>query len=149
MYIDSLWKLQNFKGPKIIYLNTETPKIINDAIAWGKKNNWQILYNPLQIDIFKSKGAKYDNGLFVLKSIDYTFHHHYNLLEYISQIINYSDLMSCNAFVCTQASNTCRIFDELRATIGGKPSSYFADISEETCNRIPCVDNDDIKSFDW
>lgn len=140
------------KGKKYIYLNTETPRVLNDAFNWGKTNGWNILYSPLQIKIFKLKGAKYldDNDeKFIDKSINYWFHYTHNKFEYISQIINYSDLLSCNTFICTLASNTCRVLDELRATIGGKPSTLFADISEETCNKVPCLFNQDIKTFQW
>lgn len=60
--------------------------------------------------------------------------------EYASMLINLSDLMQCDLFVCTLMSNYCRLLDELRATIGRKPQALFADLSIESCSNPPCYE---------
>lgn len=58
--------------------------------------------------------------------------------QYLLMITNLVDFMKCNAFVCTLASNYCRLLDELKATIGHKPNALFADISKESYSNPPC-----------
>lgn len=60
-------------------------------------------------------------------------------LEYISMLLNLYYSLRCEAWVCTLASNSCRIIDQLRATIGGKANRHFADLSVETCHHPPCL----------
>lgn len=64
-------------------------------------------------------------------------------LEYISMLLNLYYSLRSEAYVCTLASNSCRIIDEMRATLGAKANRYFADLSIETCARPPCMDVDD------
>lgn len=69
-------------------------------------------------------------------------------LEYISMLLNLYYSLRSEAYVCTLASNSCRIIDEMRATLGGKANRFYADLSIETCARPPCLDeNDPILSF--
>lgn len=64
-------------------------------------------------------------------------------LEYISMLLNLYYSLRSEAYVCTLASNSCRIIDEMRATIGGKANRFYADLSIETCPHPPCMDADD------
>ena len=45
--------------------------------------------------------------------------------EYLSMLLNLQLSTQCDAWVCTLASNWCRLMDELRVTIGGKASFLF------------------------
>lgn len=165
-------------------IGTETPSVLKEAIQWGYKNNWTIVYNPIQIEIFKNKStytgiditrninASHDidsisisNGteaslktslkdmyLNQILNVNATnnFFKISTKLEYLSMIVNLSDLMKCSiGFVCTLASNYCRILDEFRAILAMKGHVDFADISLETCSKPPCVGNEHIKSFSW
>lgn len=53
--------------------------------------------------------------------------------EYLSMVLNLQFSLRSSAWVCTLASNSCRLIDELRATIAGKAHHLFADLSEESC----------------
>jgi hypothetical protein len=68
--------------------------------------------------------------------------------EYLSMFINLSELMKCDAYVCTLRSNYCRLLDEFRATIGEKPWADLADLSIETCGHPPCINGQNITNFD-
>jgi hypothetical protein len=69
-------------------------------------------------------------------------------LEYISMLLNLYYSLRSEAYVCTLKSNSCRIIDEMRATVGAKANRFFADLSIETCSKPPCIDmTDRILSF--
>jgi hypothetical protein len=69
-------------------------------------------------------------------------------LEYISMLLNLYYSLRSEAYVCTLRSNSCRIIDELRATVGGKANRFYADLSIESCPHPPCLDStDEIASF--
>jgi hypothetical protein len=67
--------------------------------------------------------------------------------EYLSMLLNLHYLIKAEVYICTLASNFCRIVDELRATIGGHADKLFVDLSKETCHQVPCYQ--DIQDFDW
>ena len=64
-------------------------------------------------------------------------------LEYISMLVNLYYSLRSEGYVCTLKSNSCRIIDEMRATVGGKANRFYADISIESCPAPPCLDSDD------
>ena len=110
-----------------IFLSTEDPDVINEANQWSIENKWKIYYTNL---------------------IDKTSFIHNNELEYLSMLLNLEYSLKCSAYVCTLASNSCRIIDELRATIGGKANKHYADLSIETCYNPPCIGSKDITFID-
>jgi hypothetical protein len=194
-------KSSDSKYTGTIFLGTETPQVLEEAIAWGKQHNWRILYNPKQLEIFRSKGVAYDyssdkfyyahqivrsppanhhhykppprshpvvpsesskTGIIRTKfdkhrpharrlalDIPKEFYKEYTDIDYIMMITNLADLMSCNAFVCTLKSNYCRLLDEFRALIAMKASALFADLSEETCRKPPCIGPEDLIDFEF
>jgi hypothetical protein len=160
----SLWadrvRLGHFKSddkPTII-LGTETPHILVEAVHWGRKHGWNIVYNKIVLDIFREKGvdlAKHLShpslrGIFN-QSVEMDQSKHIPM-EYFSMIANLADLMQCDMFVCTLASNYCRMLDELRVAIGDRASSPFVDLSPETCSDPPCglaFGEEELKSFSW
>lgn len=146
-----VWELSSMTGKPEIVVSTESPSALSDAITWGRANNWDVLYNAILLRLFERKGIKlFRNGTFgrIYREEDIQFYHDYHRVEYIAQVIGYAEMMQCNAFVCTLASNSCRILDELRATIAAKPFAYYADISNETCHHSKCYSND-IGWFEW
>lgn len=51
-----LWNRADLKkNKKFIFLGTETETVIDEAKAWGAANNWTILVNSLQQQIFQTK----------------------------------------------------------------------------------------------
>lgn len=69
-------------------------------------------------------------------------------LEYLSMLLNVHYLVRAGAYVCTLASNFCRVIDELRATVGAKADRVFVDLSHETCHHDPpCISA--VSDFDW
>mmetsp|Transcript_15720 Transcript_15720/g.31748 ORF Transcript_15720/g.31748 Transcript_15720/m.31748 type:complete len:98 (+) Transcript_15720:1-294(+) len=60
-------------------------------------------------------------------------------MEYFSYLLHLQDLIRCRSFICTLASNYCRLVDELRATVGGKANAFYADLSLESCAAPPCI----------
>lgn len=44
------------QSKKVIFFGTETPSIVSDAIAWGMESGWTVLFNPLQLEIFRRTG---------------------------------------------------------------------------------------------
>jgi hypothetical protein len=61
-------------------------------------------------------------------------------LEYLSILLNLYYSLRCEAWVCTLASNSCRVVDEMRVTIGGKANRHFADLSKESGVNPPCIE---------
>lgn len=64
-------------------------------------------------------------------------------LEYLSMMLNLYYSVRSEAYVCTMRSNSCRIIDEMRTTVGAKANRFFADISVESCPHPPCLDHED------
>lgn len=165
------------KVQRTIFLGTETPQVIEEAEIWQKDHNWKIMYNPLQIEIFNktdSDRGSHHNRYHPRRqhpsiyrklrgTVDLMIKRFRNQnissssspsqtrsdYEFLHMIINLADLMKCNAFVCTLMSNYCRLLDEFRAVVAAKPHALFADLSQETCARPPCIGPDHIQSFDW
>jgi len=72
--------------------------------------------------------------------------------EYLSMLLNMEYAMQCDSWICTLASNACRMIDELRATTAGKADKPFADLSTESCKEMsnlnPCFENGE-RDFGW
>ena len=154
-----------------IFIGSEDPDIIQEAYEWGRRHRVNVfftnLFNRSQVSArldFQAannirsdcKGCGYsmvgEKTERIQKSSNTTsplpiVSHH--PLEYLSMIINLFYLLTCDAWVCTLKSNYCRLVDELRATVGGKANRFFADLSEETCSRPPCLGGENITTFDW
>lgn len=128
---------------KTIFLGTEDPSVIEFAHDWGLRRGWRILYTTLFDRA--SVSARLDADSLSMNS-SLVRHHD---LEYLSILLNVELLLRCDAWVCTLASNFCRIIDELRATVGLKANRVFADLSAETCSKPPCVSGEHITNFGW
>lgn len=149
-----------------------------DALDWGEKRKWDVLYNPLLIDQLLATGQTVDIkriGIYMYgiimamyfnifyKCLDKTSTNSTRkevpqfmtskkglpLLEYASNLLTLIDLLQCDSFVCTLSSNYCRILDEYRAMLAAKPGSFFADLSAESCWDPPCVGPSKFKWMGW
>jgi hypothetical protein len=117
-----------------IMLSTDDPTVIRQADEFSQKNAWKVVYTNL-FDRGKQTArlSWQDQHKKGTKAV-------HDDLEYISMLLNLEYSIRCEAWVCTMASNSCRIIDELRATIGGKANRHYADMSKETCEHPPCID---------
>jgi hypothetical protein len=116
-----------------LFVTTEDPVVLKQAEAFGAQNNWRIVYTNL-FDRAKQTAVKtwdeqHKRGTVAV----------HDDLEYLSMLLNLEQALQCEAWVCTLASNSCRIMDELRTTVAAKSNRYFADLSTETCEDPPCV----------
>jgi hypothetical protein len=118
-----------------LFITTEDPAVLAEATAWAKETGWTIAYTNLfdraSQTAYKTWDEQHKRGSRAV----------HDDLEYISMLLNLQYALQCEAWVCTLASNSCRVMDELRATIGGKANRHFADLSAETCNDPPCIEN--------
>ena len=124
-----------------IYLATDNKSVLAEALEWGKKNRFDIKFSVLLPDVLSYAGVGYGPGTVKFHPRREGYAHH--PLEYLSVLVNLNDMMKCGAYVCTLASNFCRLLDELRATIGGKAQAVFADIGS-SCNNggKPCLNGE-------
>eukprot|EP00607_Mallomonas_marina_P003583 CAMPEP_0182439738 /NCGR_PEP_ID=MMETSP1167-20130531/86616_1 /TAXON_ID=2988 /ORGANISM="Mallomonas Sp, Strain CCMP3275" /LENGTH=302 /DNA_ID=CAMNT_0024633499 /DNA_START=499 /DNA_END=1404 /DNA_ORIENTATION=- len=126
-----------------IFLGTEDPMVIEEAkYLDSTSSRWRVEYTTLLSRY--GTAARYEKK--VLKKAKIEVEHHD--LEYISMILNLDYAVRCDAWVCTLASNWCRVIDELRATVGGKANKPYADLSMETCPEPPCIGRG-ISWFGW
>ena len=124
-----------------MFITTEDPQVLSDADAWGKENNWNIVYTDLfdraKMTAFKTHDEQHKKGTVAV----------HDDLEYLSMMLNMQYAVQCEAWVCTLASNSCRLMDELRVTVGGKLNRHYADLSTETCSRPPCLNGTNVYNF--
>jgi hypothetical protein len=125
-----------------LFITTEDPAVLKEAEEWGTINHWNIVYTNLfdrSIQTaYKTWEEQHRKGTRAI----------HDDLEYFSMLLNLQYAVQCEAWICTLASNSCRIIDEMRATIGGKANRQYADLSTETCSDPPCIENHgNIKQF--
>ena len=129
---------------KSMFIASEAQDVIREAEIWGHSNGWKILYTSL-FDRTKLTAALDYKTAEKLRRGGGAKHHD---LEYLSMLLTLQYAVRCQAWVCTLASNFCRIIDELRATVGGKSNFPFADLSRESCSSPPCI-GENIFDFGW
>jgi hypothetical protein len=135
---------------KLIFLGSEDSQVIEEMIRWSKSNTSSSSqgkreYKIAITEIFERK------GLFAEKSekernVKTLPLHHPD--EYLSMMLNLHYFLRSAAWICTLASNYCRVIDELRTTVAAKADHPFADLSFETCSRPPCI-YQEIGTFVW
>jgi hypothetical protein len=62
--------------------------------------------------------------------------------EYLSMLLNLQMALECDAWVCTQPSNSCQLMNEMRATAAQRARGMWVDLSPETCLVPPCLTGD-------
>lgn len=111
------------KEARKFYLNSEDFGVFDEAKKWGKEKGVQILYSNLSQTIHREHDPNKDVR---------------HPMEYFSYFLHLADTLACMYHVCTQASNSCRVIDNIRATLGGKANQYNVDLSAESCLQPPC-----------
>jgi len=127
----------------VIFIGSEDPTAIDETIAWGNQNNWKVIYTNL-FDRKSVSAYMNDTEQVAVRSAKVAKHHD---LEYFSMLLNLHYHLQCEAYVCTMASNFCRVIDELKATVAGKIHRHYADISE--CRNPPCLHIDKDFHLGW
>jgi len=122
-----------------LFITTEDPAVLKEAQEWGKDNNWNIAFTNL---FDRSVQTAYKTWEEIHRRGYKPVH---DDLEYVSMLLNLQYALRCETWVCTLASNSCRVIDELRATVGGKANRKFADLSAETCTVPPCIEGGQYK----
>ena len=97
-----------------LFITTEDPAVLKEAQEWGKDNNWNIAFTNL---FDRSVQTAYKTWEEIHRRGYKPVH---DDLEYVSMLLNLQYALRCETWVCTLASNSCRVIDELRATVGGK-----------------------------
>jgi hypothetical protein len=150
----------SFSASPTLLLGTETPAVYEEVKRWARDHGWRLLFNQVQLDVFLARAAHAKHSLSNLTTVILATNRsaagHYGghvIYEYPAMIAYLADLMSCDRFVCTLASNYCRMLDELRVFVTGKVNAPFVDLSPETCIYPPCGITPslarDFHSFNW
>lgn len=124
-----------------LFITTDDAEVIKQADKWGNENNWGIAYTTIFDRAIQEAARTYK------EKIQKGGSHIHDPLEYLSMILNLDLSLKCEAWVCTLASNSCRIMDELRATVGAKANRWYADLSIRSCSEPPCYDGEHL--FNW
>eukprot|EP01041_Mallomonas_annulata_P006284 gene6284-12725_t len=129
----------------VLFLGSDEPSLFAEVQSWGQKQGWKVIYTNL-FDR-STVSAKLHWEVLLEHQFNHTVVHHD--LEYMSILVNLHYALKCDAWVCTLQSNTCRLIDEMRATVGGKANRFYADLSRETCSKPPCIGGKGLKTVGW
>lgn len=153
---------------RIIFVASEDSRVMKEMTDWSQARNYSMYStnlfdrSGLYAELTNAQRRQHDGIGMIGRhkgppkaapkpvAVAFTANDHH-VLEYLSMLLNIHHLIQAEGFVCTMASNFCRLVDELRATIGGRADRPYLDLSEETCggngHQPPCLDQ--IKDFDW
>lgn len=108
-----------------IYFGSEDFDALQEIKEWSRKNGWKLHHSEFFDRRHVTTGLRdYDKqNLLVAQGADV-----HDELEYFAMIYDLDRHLKCEAFVCTMASNFCRLIDEMRATIAGKANRHYVDI---------------------
>jgi hypothetical protein len=108
-----------------IFLGTDDPDALELIFRWGVSKNIDIQFTTI---LNRTEQLRHQASAPGVR----------HELEYISYLINLEYALKCEAWICTYASNTCGIIDDLRVTVAGKANRAYGDLSRETCSLPPC-----------
>jgi hypothetical protein len=108
-----------------MFFGSEDSSVLDNALAWGKANNWRVLYSNLFDRRAVTTGLNSTVQL-AARAKNAEVHDQW---EYLSLMVNLDSHLQCSAFVCTHNSNYCRIIDEMRATVAAKAHRPYVDLS--------------------
>eukprot|EP01041_Mallomonas_annulata_P001847 gene1847-3587_t len=166
-----LFSIDSIKRKIPVFIGTEDNQVLEDAKRWADNSpNFRVIYTNLfdrsiitaslnatakkeemktkmnvQKTILLNNISNRNNS--IKNHVYHNFEIHHDL-EYISMLLNLEYSLQCDLYICTLASNWCRLVDELRTTIGGKANKLFVDLSKETCFNPPCYDSN-IWNLGW
>ena len=121
------------KVSDLVFITTDDNHTLSELETWGKVSNKKTIFTSLFDRSEQTFSLTYD------KQHQKGYKAVHDKLEYISMLLNLEYALKCDAWVCTLASNSCRVIDELRSTVAAKAGNLYADISEESCGRKPCI----------
>jgi hypothetical protein len=119
----------------VVYFATETRRAFKEAKRWGQRQGVTVVYSNLT-KLYVTHGASEQPHHPNQFENDLPPEHQ---LEYFSYLLHIHEILSCDVVICTQASNFCRVVDEVRLTAGHNARGYNADVSAETCESPPCI----------
>lgn len=117
-----------------IFLGTEDPFVISEAIEWGHKHGWKVLYtNVLNRSWLGAAARQRDQSIDSVrpKGMEEYVDGHHNL-EMPSILLNVHHFLQCSGWVATMGSTFNRLVDELKITVAGKADLTTADIRLNT-----------------
>ena len=117
---------------KVMFIATEDPDVIQEAMTWGVANNIHVRFTALNMQILGDKKTAVNPG-----EIERNLPAHREY-EYVSYLVHLAENVKCSVNICTIPSNYCRLIEELRGTVGGKANQLNIDVSSETCASPPC-----------
>jgi hypothetical protein len=136
---DQIWKREQLptgmlsgQQQKVFYVASEDIDAMEQVKQWGRANNVVVRYSNLSQTILSDK-VKILNQFDMEKGFPKS-----REMEYFSYILHLADIVQCEAFICTDPSNYCRVLDALRITVGGKANRLAVDLGAETCAAPPC-----------
>lgn len=139
-YLASVEYIWNNHNPSLhhLVLSSDDYQAYVDTSLFCQQNNCTVSYLNLT-------NFEFDKGLWRTSSSDRKHDNDkdYNDGGYLSMLFNLQLSLQCQAFVCSIASNTCRLIDELRATISSNANGMYIDLSEESCSHPPCINHPD------
>ena len=110
-----------------LFIGTEDPTVLQEAAAWAVSHQFTVQWTNV---IDRATLTACLPHAQQSAETHVPVHHE---LEYLSMVLNLDLALRCDAWVCTLASNTCRLMDELRWTIAAKARRTYADIGPATC----------------
>lgn len=111
-----------------IFVGTEDPVVIDEAVEWGKRHGWKVLYTNILNRSWLAASYLKDNEF--LQPGEYAGGHHE--LEMPSILLNIHHFLHCSAWVATMGSTFNHLLDELKITVAGKADLTTADLRLNT-----------------
>lgn len=118
----------------VMFVESEDPDVMESAKKWCEDNNWKMLYADIYDKRTESSGWMNKSEMRAAQKAN-TFIR--NPDEYFLILLTIDYHLRCSGFVCTKASNACRIIDELRQTVAGKNNSPYFDMKPCKGGKTP------------
>lgn len=114
-----------------LFLGTEDPTVIEDALKFGKLHNWTVQYTNLldrgRLAAADKQGTNQQSRYVVVAPNGNKYEGHHEL-EYFSILLNIHNMLQCDAFVSTYGSNFNRLVEFLKITVAGKAHHMTVDL---------------------
>ncbi len=130
---------------RVLFVGTEDPSALQVMRKWNDNLPLNRKFRLLYTTVYDRAGLTAAQNGAERKAHPREVH---NQNEYLSMLLNIYHMVTGSAYVCTLASNVCRLVDELRATVGMRADYPYIDLSVETCGVPPCLYSG-IMALDW
>jgi len=132
---------------KHIYFGSEDFEALQEIRNWSHSHGWKLHHSEFFDRRHVTTGLRNYDKQNELVAAGADVH---DEMEYFAMIYDLDRHLKCESFVCTMASNFCRLIDELRATIAGKANRHYVDIlctSDTQCSAS--IDKPFDKDLGW